>query len=109
MVISNKSYRVVEYPLILMLELKANIYLLLISLAIRLCVTCYLLYPTHRYLLGFFYECSLFAILLASKFCDDQFLNYVGFLFLVITCLAIGAKSLQTNFALERTILDYAD
>ena len=92
-----------------MLELKANIYLLLVSLAIRLCVTGYLLYPIHRSLLRYFYECSLFAVLVASKFCDDQFLNYVGFVFLELACLVAGAKSLKTIFVQEKTILDYAD
>lgn len=92
-----------------MLELKANIYLVIVSLAIRLLVTGYLLYPTHRHLLGYFYECSLFAVLVACKFCDDQFLNYLGFVFLELACLAAGAKSLKNIFTQEKTILDYAD
>jgi hypothetical protein len=54
-ILSKKTYRMLEYPLILLFELHANIYLILIILVLRLLVVGYLLYPSNRNLLGYFF------------------------------------------------------
>jgi hypothetical protein len=48
-------------------------------------------------------------IMAASPFCDDQLLNNLGFLAIVLACLAMGINNTSGAFEKERSILSYAD
>ena len=46
---------------------------------------------------------------MASPFCDDQLLNNIGFLAVVMACLAGGARNTLGALEAERSILYFAD
>lgn len=80
-----------------------------VVLLVRLVIMAYLLYPVHRNLFAFYLESSMFTILLVCYFCDDQFLNYIGFGFLLVASLFSGLNQIRRALEEEKTILDYAD
>jgi hypothetical protein len=104
-----RKLRMMEFPLVLLLELKANIYFTMAMLLIRLVILGYLLHSAHRNSLGFYFEAALMAVLVATPFCDDQLLNNVGFLVVVAACLAAGANETRRALERERSILAFAD
>lgn len=51
----------------------------------------------------------MLAILFACNFCDDEFINYIGFGFLIFSTLLFGLNEIRKAYEEEKTILDYAD
>ena len=52
---SKIMYRLLDYPIIFLFELNANIYLILSALAIKLAISAYLFYPRDRHLFILFH------------------------------------------------------
>jgi hypothetical protein len=104
-----RQLRLMELPLVLLLELAGNVYFTLGVLAVRLAVQGYFLHGGHRHSLGFYFEAALMAVLAASPFCDDQLLNNIGFLAVLLACLATGTNNTRRAMDGERSILHFAD
>lgn len=109
LLLEKKAFRMLEFILVLFLELHANIYAIIITLIIRLAIQAYLLYSAQRSSLGLYFELSLMVILVTSPFCDDQFLNIIGFITLALACLSAGANEARRAVEAERSILYFAD
>lgn len=100
LILQGKSFRLLEFLIVIMLELKANIYAIIIMMIIRLVILTYLLRWSNRNSLALYYEFSLIAVLMTAPFCDDQILNNFGFLIVVLACIALGVH--QTRLALQK-------
>jgi hypothetical protein len=109
LMLGNRALRMIEFPLVLLLELHANIYLILIALAIRLAILGYFLHSANRNSLGFYFELSLMAVITTTPLTNDQFLNTVGYLIVIIGFLTIGANETHRAFEKEKSILSFAD
>lgn len=49
------------------------------------------------------------TIIVASPFCNDQLLNNLGFLVILLACLATGINNVIRALKKEQSILSYAD
>lgn len=88
-------YRLLDYPIVILFELNANIYIILPAVAIKLAISAYIFYPRDRHLFILFHQISLFIILISCYFCKENIRDYFGFLSIIIVFLFISINHLS--------------
>ena len=92
-----------------MLLFSVNQYAIMVLLGVRLLLLTYLFRKRQQFMITFWYELSLFLILLNCLFCEPEGLNYLSFVVLTSAFIVFGLFHWRQHWMASKSIFDYAE
>lgn len=109
LILSGRLHRYIEIPIIVSLYLQGNEVAILVLLVLRLIVLYYLFRTRRQFMISFYAETAMLLVALSCLFCEDQVLNYIGFIIISVSFFLFGLFSAKLYFEGRRNIYDKVD